>query len=140
MKVFEHKEFIQLLMRENTIIKLPEQSNGFYILIIFYLNEIETGIGKDDIEFQQNWELTKDVMIANSLHFVFEMWGQLPDNIKIEKDISHHEGREFAVPANTIISVLNNLSAQDSLRFSLNNLQKTQVLSKYIRLAVNRDT
>lgn len=135
MKVFTHDAFVQLLSRENTVIKLPEQHFGFYFLIIFYLNEKATGIGEDEVEFQQNWELTNYVKIDNLLHFVFKMWGQLPGNLKIEKDISQHEGKEFAVPANTIIGVLNNLARQDPLHFSLANLQKTQILNKFIRPA-----
>lgn len=122
-------------MDDGTVIKLPEQSNGFYFLIIFNLTEAETGIGQGHQKFQQNWELTHDFQINNILHFVFKMWGVMPDNLKIDRDITNHEGKEIAVPATTILGVLNNLASQDPLRFSLVNLQRTQVISKYIRAA-----
>jgi len=134
MKIFSHDEFNQLLFRNDTIIKLPEQKDGFYFMVILNSNELETGIGNDNIPFQQNWELNGDIKLNNSLHFTFKMWGKLPDNLKIDKDVSKYEGKEIAVPANTIMGVLNNLAAQDPMRFNLQNLQKTQTIEKYIGL------
>ena len=133
MKVFKHEEFINLLMKNDGIVKLPEHGNGFYFLVIINASEVETGIGKDNQPFQQNWELIEEIRLNNTLYFVFNMWGQLPENLKIDKNVSQYEGKIFAVPANTIFDILNNLASQDPYRFSINNLKKTQAIGKYIK-------
>ena len=134
MKVFQHEEFIDLLMRDNSIVKLPEHGNGYYFMIIVNTSEIETGIGMDNVPFEQNWELFEEMRMNNILYFIFKMWGQLPGNLKIEKDVSQYEGKIFAVPANTIMSILNKIAPQDPQRFNIVNLKKTQTIGKYIKI------
>ncbi len=132
MKTFTHEEFIALVSANHTLFKLPEQKDGFYCLVEIVTDEITTGIGTDMTAYQQSWELSAARTIINRVYFIFKMWGHLPNQVQLHKNISEHEGKEFAVPKETILALLKNLFKQFPTVFSMANLLKTQVVNKYL--------
>lgn len=138
MKVFSHDEFFELAHSGDAIFKIPEQLGGGYFLMELVDTELTTGIGIDINKYQQNWEIEDDRIINNTPHFIFRMWGNLPDNIKVYKDISNHEGKEIAVPVKTIFDIIEKLALHDPVRYDVENLRKTQTIKKYIDQPENK--
>jgi len=132
MKTFSDEEFVALVNANDTQYKLPEHIGGFYFLVEIVTDEISTGIGTDMTAYLQRWELSTATTMKDKIYFIFKMWGNLPNHMLVNKDISEHEGKEIAVPKATIFSILNNLYKQVPTVFSQANLFKTQVVNKYL--------
>lgn len=132
MKIFNSEQIMTLFRSCDTLFKLPEQVNGFYLKIEVKTDEISTGIGKDKTEYLQHWELHNATVIDNKEYFLFKMWGKLPEHMFEYKDISEHEGKEIAIPIQVIFQVLNNLGAKAPEVFNLENFKKTQVIKNYL--------
>jgi tetratricopeptide (TPR) repeat protein len=132
MKIFNGEQIMTLFHTCDTVFKLPEQVNGFYFKIEIETDEISTGIGTDETEYLQHWELHNATVIDNKEYFLFKMWGKLPDHMVEYKDMSEHEGKEIAISTQIVFQVLNNLGAQAPEAFNIENLKKTQVIKNYL--------